>query len=172
MSDTTRVRDRSQPESEQEGERYYAGIGEMKVTHNPCKLIIMGLGSCIGVTLHDRFAKVGGIAHIMLPESNGIVENSCKYADTAVPLLLKEMLRHNAKKNLIEAKIAGGATMFSTMDTLQIGKRNTEVVKEALKNEGIQLIAEDTGGSSGRTITLDIRTGKLQVKNKDEIKTI
>jgi chemotaxis protein CheD len=163
---------RSLSESENEGERHYAGIGEMKVARNPSVLIIMGLGSCIGLTFHDRYAKVGGIAHIMLPDSRGFVEKSCKYADTAVPLLLKEMMRSKAKKGQIVAKIAGGATMFSGMDTLQIGKRNTEVVKEALKNEGIILVAEDTGGSSGRTITLDIQTGKLSVKNKKEIKTI
>ena len=132
----------------------------------------MGLGSCVGLTLHDRYAKIGGIAHIMLPESKGIAENSCKYADTAVPSLLKEMVRHKAKKDQIVAKIAGGATMFSAMDILQIGKRNTEVVKEALKNEGIRLVAEDTGGISGRTITLDTRTGNLHVKNKNEVKTI
>jgi chemotaxis protein CheD len=163
---------RSQPESENEGKRYYAGIGEMKVAHNPSLLIIMGLGSCIGLTLHDRYAKVGGIAHIMLPDSRGIVGKTCKYADTAVPLLLKEMVRHKAKKEQTIAKIAGGATLFSGMDTLQIGKRNADVVKEALKKEGIRLIAEDTGGSSGRTITFDVHTGKLHVKTKDEVKTI
>lgn len=166
------VIERSQSESEKGGERHYAGIGEMKVAHNPSVLIIMGLGSCIGLTLHDRYAKVGGIAHIMLPDSRGFVEKSCKYADIAVPLLLEEMMRYKAKKGQIVAKIAGGATMFSGMDTLQIGKRNTEVVKEALKNEGIRLVAEDTGGSSGRTITLDIQTGNLSVKNKNEVKTI
>jgi chemotaxis protein CheD len=166
------VSERSQSESENEGKRYYAGIGELKVAHNPSQLIIMGLGSCIGLTFHDRFVKVGGIAHIMLPDSNGTKEKTCKYADTAVPLLLKEMVRHNAKKEQIVAKIAGGATMFPAMDTLQIGKRNTGVVKEALKKERIRLIAEDTGGSSGRTITLDIHTGKLHVKNKNEVKTI
>lgn len=158
--------------SEDNGERYYAGIGEMKVAHNPSSLMIMGLGSCIGLTFYDRYARVGGIAHIMLPDSKGVTAKSCKYADTAVPLLLKAMFRRNAKKDKIVAKMAGGASMFSAMDTLQIGRRNTEVVKEALKKEGIRLIAEDTGGNCGRTITLDTRTGKLSVKTKDVVKTI
>ncbi|MHC1600018.1 MAG: chemotaxis protein CheD [Candidatus Methanospirareceae archaeon] len=165
--------ERSPSESEDKGGRYYAGIGEMKVAHNPSLLIIMGLGSCIGLALHDRYVKVGGIAHIMLPESKGVtVKGCCKYADTAVPLLLKEMLRHKAKKERIVAKIAGGASMFSAMDTLRIGTRNAEVVKEALKNEGIRLVAEDTGGTCGRTITLDTCTGDLRVKTKDGIKSI
>lgn len=165
--------ERSQSESEDKEERYYAGIGEMKVGHNPCLLIIMGLGSCIGLTLHDRYVKVGGIAHIMLPDSKGVtVKGCCKYADTAVPLLLKEMLRHNARKDRIVAKMAGGASMFSAMDALRIGRRNAEVVKEALKNEGIRLVAEDTGGTCGRTVTLDTCNGKLSVKTKDGIKHI
>lgn len=70
------------------------------------------------------------------------------------------------------AKIAGGASMFAAMDTLQIGEKNTEVVKKALKDEGIRLVAEDTGGNCGRTITLDTRTGELSVKTKDTITII
>ncbi|MBN1762561.1 MAG: chemotaxis protein CheD [Methanomicrobia archaeon] len=166
------VIERSQSESGDKGERYYAGIGEMKVAHNPSALIIMGLGSCIGLTFHDKYARVGGIAHIMLPDSKGSTVKSCKYADLAIPLLLNEMLKHDARKGRIVAKIAGGASMFAAMDTLQIGKKNTEIVKKALKDEGIRLVAEDTGGTCGRTITLDTHTGDLSVKTKDTIKKI
>jgi chemotaxis protein CheD len=166
--------EQSKPESEDGGERYYAGIGEMKVAHNPHQLVIMGLGSCIGLALYDGHAKVGGIAHIMLPEGKdgSNTGKCCKFADRAIPLLLKEMLRYKAVKERIVAKIAGGASMFSAMDTLQIGDRNTIVVKEELKKAGIRLVAEETGGNSGRTVTLDTCTGKLGVKTKDGIKSI
>jgi len=154
--------------------RLYAGIGEMKVAHNPHQLIIMGLGSCIGLALYDKSAKVGGIAHIMLPEGKdgGNTGKCCKFADKAIPVLLKEMLRYKAKKERIVAKMAGGASMFSAMDSLQIGDRNSMVVKEELKKAGIRLAGEDIGGNYGRTVTLDTCTGVFSVKTKDGIKII
>lgn len=165
--------ERLKSESEEEVERYYAGIGEMKVAHNPHQLVIMGLGSCIGLALYDRSAKVGGIAHIMLPESSsGPTGKCCKFADRAVPVLVKELLRHKAEKERIVAKMAGGASMFSAMDRLQIGDRNAIVVKEELKEAGIRLAAADTGGNYGRTVTLDTCTGVFSVKTKDGIKSI
>ncbi len=166
--------EQSKSESEDGVERYYAGIGEMKVAHNPHQLVIMGLGSCIGLALYDGHAKVGGIAHIMLPEGKdgSNTGKCCKFADRAIPLLLKEMLRYKAVKERTVAKIAGGASMFSAMDTLQIGDRNSIVVKEELKKTGIRLVAEETGGKYGRTVTLDTCTGKLGVKTKDGIKSI
>jgi chemotaxis protein CheD len=168
------VIEQSKSESENEAERYYAGIGETHVAHNPHQLIIMGLGSCIGLALYDRHARVGGIAHIMLPDGkgDGNAGKCCKFADRAVPVLLKEMLRWNAKKERIVAKMAGGASMFSAMDTLRIGERNTEVVKEALKKERIRLVAEDTGRNCARTVTLDTCTGEFSVKTKDGVKRI
>lgn len=158
----------------EEGERLYAGIGEMHVAHNPSSLIIMGLGSCIALALYDKVSKVGGIAHVMLPDSRGDCDakKCCKYADRAIPILLKEMARCDAKKEHIVAKIAGGASIFSSMDSLQIGEKNKEVVKKALKTEKIRLVAEDTGGRLGRTVTLDTRTGDFSVKTKDEVKII
>ncbi len=168
-----------------EGHPYYVGIGEMKVAHNPHRLIIMGLGSCIGLALYDPGVKVGGVAHIMLPEcggggraqgqsqSQGQSESQrCKFADTAVPLLVEKMVQHKADKSRMIAKLAGGASIFTAMDALRIGERNAEVVKEKLKHEGIKVAAEDTGGNCARTIVLDTCTGRLSVKTKEGIQVI
>ena len=62
--------------------------------------------------------------------------------------------------------------MFTAIDTLKIGERNTVVVKEELKKAGIRLIAEDTGKTCARTVTLDTRTGKFSVKTKEGVKTM
>ncbi len=166
--------ERFNPELEDEVEKQYAGIGEMKIAHNPGLLIVMGIGSCIALALYDGYVKVGGIAHIMLPDSRGgrRTKKSCKFADVAVLILLEEMLRHDAKKKQIVAKIAGGASMFSVMDTLQIGEKNAIVVKEALKEEGIKLVAEDIGGNYARSVILDTCTGELTVKAKGGVKSI
>ncbi len=154
--------------------KQYAGIGEMKIAHNPGLLMVMGIGSCIALALYDKYVKVGGMAHIMLPDSRGgrKAKKSCKFADEAVLILLEEMLRHDAKKMQIVAKIAGGASMFSVMDTLQIGEKNAAVVKEMLIEEGIKLVAEDVGGNYARSVILDTCTGEFTVKAKGGVKNL
>ncbi|RLA93542.1 MAG: chemotaxis protein CheD, partial [Deltaproteobacteria bacterium] len=71
------------------------GIGDYKVTKEPSvTLITYSLGSCIGVTVYDPAAKVGGMLHFMLPESRinpeRAIERPAIFADTGLPLLLKE----------------------------------------------------------------------------------
>ncbi|MFA5536031.1 MAG: chemotaxis protein CheD, partial [Bacillota bacterium] len=71
------------------------GIADWKVAKVPQQIITLGLGSCVGIALFDQYARVGGLAHIMLPDSTQFQrnENRAKYADTALPDMLEEMLR-------------------------------------------------------------------------------
>ncbi|CAM3633793.1 MULTISPECIES: chemotaxis protein CheD [Paenibacillus] len=130
-----------------------------------------GLGSCVGLTLYDPVAKIGGLAHIMLPSSSIAREgqlNLAKYADTALPVLLNKMKELGAVQARLVAKMAGGAQMFSFAgagDTMRIGPRNVESCKEGLQQMGIALIAEDTGENYGRTVELDCSTGKFTVRS-------
>lgn len=130
-----------------------------------------GLGSCVGLTLYDPVAKIGGLAHIMLPSSSIAREgqlNLAKYADTALPVLLNKMKELGAVQARMVAKMAGGAQMFSFAgagDTMRIGPRNVESCKEGLQQMGIALIAEDTGENYGRTVELDCFTGKFTVRS-------
>ena len=43
------------------------GMADYKVGAAPSTLISYGLGSCIGLSLYDPQAKVGGLLHYMLP---------------------------------------------------------------------------------------------------------
>ncbi|ANY75512.1 chemotaxis protein CheD [Paenibacillus ihbetae] len=130
-----------------------------------------GLGSCVGLTLYDPVAKIGGLAHVMLPSSSIAREgqlNLAKYADTALPVLLNKMKDMGAVQARMVAKMAGGAQMFSFAgagDTMRIGPRNVESCKEGLQQMGIALIAEDTGENYGRTVELDCFTGKFTVRS-------
>jgi len=130
-----------------------------------------GLGSCVGLTLYDPVAKIGGLAHVMLPSSSIAREgqlNLAKYADTALPVLLNKMMDMGAVQARMVAKMAGGAQMFSFAgagDTMRIGPRNVESCKEGLQQMGIALIAEDTGENYGRTVELDCFTGKFTVRS-------
>ena len=145
------------------------GMADLKIAKFPRILTTLGLGSCVGIALYDVNAKVAGLAHIMLPNSKQIKNNvnKAKFADTGINLLLEEMIRAGASKSRIVAKIAGGAQMFSfsgNNDVMKIGFRNTQATKEILNELRIPIIAEDTGGTYGRTIEVYSDTGGLLVK--------
>lgn len=145
-------------------------IAEVKAVASPTGLISIGLGSCVGICLYDSLAKVGGLAHVMLPDSSQArkTEYKGKFADTAVPALIFEMLKLGASKRRLVAKIAGGAQMFNfstTSEFMCIGERNVEAVLEALRKESIPLIFQDTGKNYGRSIRLCTSTGLLYIRS-------
>ncbi|ONI44528.1 chemotaxis protein CheD [Candidatus Epulonipiscioides gigas] len=145
------------------------GIAELKTGKSPEKIITIGLGSCVGVTLYDPISKIGGMVHIMLPNSKEIKNNDnvAKFADTGIPKLLQEVLKKGAKKNNIVAKMAGGAQMFNLStnnNALRIGDRNIIATKKILQELNIPIKANDTGQNYGRTIILDLNTGGLLVR--------
>ena len=144
------------------------GMADYKTARAPEILLTAGLGSCIGICIHDPILKLGGMAHIMLPTANGSLGgNPAKYADTALELLLKEISGMGAIKSRLKAKIAGGAQMFSfpgKPPILKIGDRNAEAVEQELKKKGIPLLVKDVGGNFGRTIHFDVGTGELRIR--------
>lgn len=147
---------------------FIVGMADYKVARTPDKLMTAGLGSCIGVCIYDLNSQVAGLGHIMLPnfkESNR--GNLAKYADTCLEIMLMELKKMGANRSRLQAKMAGGAQMFSfagKAPLLKIGERNAEAVQAELKKAGIPLLAYDVGGTFGRTINFDIRTGSLHIK--------
>lgn len=130
------------------------GIGEFKV--GDFAMTSIGLGSCIAIVLHDKKKLIGGVAHVMLPNSNEKKDRPGKFADTAVPKILEELTAGGSNKRDIFAKIAGGSSMFKQFKgNLDIGGRNIEAIKEVLKRYNIPLEGEDTGGNIGRSIMYD-----------------
>lgn len=149
------------------------GMADYKVGKSPATLISYGLGSCIGVSLYDPQTKVGGLLHIMLPDSTQAraSDNPAKFADTGFPLMLADVLKAGASQSRLVAKIAGGAQMFAfanATDIMRVGARNAEAVKKILKDNRIRLIAEDTGGTYGRTVSIDLTNGAYKVKTIDK----
>jgi chemotaxis protein CheD len=148
-------------------------MADYKVGSAPSTIISYGLGSCIGISLYDPQTKVGGLLHIMLPDSTQArpTDNPAKFADTGLPLMLKDVLALGAVKTRLVAKIAGGAQMFAfqnATDIMRVGSRNAEAAKKILKDQGIKIIAEDTGGTYGRTVSIDLNTGVYKVKTIDK----
>ncbi|TKC18678.1 chemotaxis protein CheD [Robertmurraya kyonggiensis] len=146
------------------------GIADMNIVTTPNLIRTSGLGSCVGVVVYDQAKELAGLAHVMLPDSSlaksGIL-NIAKYADTAVKELVSRMIDLGARSYSMKAKIAGGAQMFqftSSNDMMRIGPRNVEAVKRELAMLKISLVAEDVGGSSGRTIEFDPKTCLLNIR--------
>ena len=151
------------------GDMIIVGMADLNAVKNPGALTTLGLGSCVGIALYDPVSKVAGLAHIMLPDSTQIQNNSnaAKFADTATIRLIFIMQRLGARKELLKAKIAGGAQMFdfhTTNEALRIGDRNVEATLKFLALHGIPVIARDTGLNYGRTVELYAENGKFLIK--------
>jgi len=147
------------------------GIAEMNIVQAPQFIRTSGLGSCVGVVLYDATSKIAGMVHVMLPNSSLARTsdfNPCKYADTGVDHLLQMVIRSGASLPKLKAKMAGGAQMFqfssSSSEMMRIGPRNVEAVRERLESHQIQVVGEDCGGNSGRTIEFNPESGKLMIK--------
>lgn len=147
------------------------GISDYKLARNPSVFVTYALGSCVGICLYDKQVKVGGLSHIMLPESSMFTKsdiNRMKFADTAIVDLVQELMRIGADKRRIVAKIAGGAQMFEVQQGSAIGTigdRNVVSVKNALQSLRIPILAEDTGLNYGRTVYFDLETGTMKVQS-------
>ena len=146
------------------------GMADLKTCKAPDGVITLGLGSCVGIALRDPVTGIGGLAHIMLPDSTAIhngASNIPKFADTGITQLVKEMVALGAVQSRLVAKLAGGATMFqfaTKSDMMQIGQRNVEASKKKLAELKIPILAEDTGANDGRTVTFFPETGDFVIR--------
>ena len=146
------------------------GMADLKACKSPDGVTTLGLGSCVGIAIRDPIAKVGGLAHVMLPDSTQIENNSnkFKFADTGIEELVKQIFALGGNKSRFEAKIAGGAQMFSFQnksDMVRVGERNVEASKKKLKELGIPLKAEDTGLNNGRTVIFYPENGDFAIRS-------
>ncbi len=151
------------------GEVIKVGMADLKLCMSPNAVTTLGLGSCVGVAIRDPQTKVGGLAHVMLPDSTAVKNNGniAKFADTGVDELIRQMEAAGASKKRMVAKIAGGAQMFamqSKTELVRVGEKNVNAVKARLAMHGIKIIAEDTGANYGRTVVFYPETGDYEIK--------
>jgi chemotaxis protein CheD len=138
-------------------------MGEMAVSREPGHVLVsLGLGSCIGVALVDSRSGVAGLAHVVLPESAGRDEKLGRFADKAVPALLSQIECLGAVRPRVKAVLVGGASMFALGSAgLDVGPRNEAAVRDALKALRVPVAACETGGNRGRTIRVDVESGRV-----------
>ncbi len=143
------------------------GISDYKVAKSPGRLITLGLGSCVGIAIYDKKNRIGGLSHIMLPDSTlfnrGIKIE--KFADLAIPHMVEEITNGSRNINLV-AKIAGGASMFNFTDEASgnIGHRNVLAVEKVLKELKIPILGKHTGGNMGRTMIVDLENFIVDIR--------
>jgi chemotaxis protein CheD len=146
------------------------GMGELQIAKDDATVLTcLGLGSCVALCAYDSKAKVAGMAHIVLPSGGSDAGGtSVKYADSGVPLLINKMMTMGARKSSLTLKIAGGSRMLSIPGAgsarMNIGERNAEEVKNTIRKLGLRIEADDTGGTTGRTVQLFADSGRVTVK--------
>lgn len=145
------------------------GIADAKVTSDPAaSLVTHALGSCVGITAYDRKHQIGGLLHILLPDSKldpaEAERNPYKYADTGITKLFEEMARAGADRRRLEVRLLGGAQMLNDEGLFNIGQRNVLAARKLLWKMGCFLKGEETGGAVSRTVRLEVGTGEVWIR--------
>ena len=152
---------------------HIVGISDMKVSNESSDVLVTySLGSCIGVTLFDPVAQVGGLIHCMLPLSSidpvKAEANPFMFTDLGIPALLKAVFDLGAERKRLVAKVAGAAKMLDSKDMFKIGERNYTVMRKVLWKNNILIAAEDIAGTVPRTMFLHMDLGKTIIKSRGQ----
>jgi len=149
------------------------GVGDGQVTGNPQHtLVTYALGSCIAVLIHDPVARVGGLLHFMLPESSldlaKAEKNPNMFADTGIPLLFRTAYKLGADKKRMKVGVFGGAQVMDDNSLFNIGKRNHAALRKIFWKAGVFIHKEAVGGTTARTVRLDVSTGQMWLRGAGE----
>jgi chemotaxis protein CheD len=145
------------------------GVADMVVSNDPsAELVTYSLGSCLGITVYDPEKRVGGLLHIMLPDSTIDPAKAAgapfMFVDTGVPHLFRSVCNLGAERRRLVVRVAGGAQFLDPGGVFNIGERNYKALVRLLGQNGFAIHAQDVGGVSSRTIRLDLTTGKISVR--------
>ncbi len=150
--------------------KIFVPMGDRRVLKDEGTLSISGLGSCVAIVLYDAVCRVGGLAHVLLPEpSYSKRERLWLFATTAIPALVKEMEEAGADSSHLTARLVGGASMFQDLlppDRPNIGQRNIAAARATLAEANIPVIAEEVGGDVGRSLEFDLGNGAIRIRSQ------
>ena len=143
------------------------GVADWRVADDDTLLVTSGLGSCVAVAVHDVDEGVGGLLHAMLPEADGPVENPAKYVDSGLDEMLSAMVRLGASPANLTAKLAGGSAMLDLSIGDGVGARNVAAAERALADADVELLASETGGDNGRSVSFSPASGDVTIDRVD-----
>lgn len=165
------------PLAQTEADKLTIGVADMQVTNGPSAVLVThALGSCIGVTLYDPLARVGGMLHFMLPSGRESPDkakaNPAMFGDSGVPMLFRACYELGAVKERLVVCAAGGAEIMNDNGTFRIGARNRTILRQLFWKNGVLLAADDTGGSVSRTMQLSMESGAVTIRTKGLERTL
>lgn len=152
--------------------RYAARIlpGEYYVTRND-EAVSTTLGSCIAACVRDRVAGIGGMNHFMLPAIAGAdpedwnaagLGAATRYGNHAMEHLINAIMRNGGRRENLEVKVFGGGRILENM--MNVGMRNIAFMRDYLRAEGLDLVAEDVGDVHPRMVAYLPASGVAKVK--------
>jgi chemotaxis protein CheD len=146
---------------------FHAGRGEGRMK-------TFALGSCLAIVLYEPANRVGALSHTMLPQAQNTPSSEAgtrtpaKYVDSAIPAMVQEICKLGASPSKVVSKLVGGARMFpgiASSEVVNIGERNVARARQVLAAMKISIVAEDTGGTHGRSVLFDLSDGSLLVSS-------
>lgn len=150
--------------------RIFVPMGDRRVGQGGVTLSIKGLGSCVAIVLYDEMSRVGGLAHVLLPNRSFSERDRCwLFVTEAIPALLEELEEAGAERSRLTARLVGGAAMFQDLAVQErpnIGRRNVSAARRMLARIGIPIVAEEVGGGAGRSIDFDLSSGRVFVSSQ------
>jgi len=147
--------------------------GDFYFGQGPVRLITL-LGSCVAVILWHPRLRLGGMCHYMLPaRGHGRVsEPDGRYADEAMELFRREVLRAGAPASQYRARLFGGGNMFSSRSApaaLNVGTRNVEAARSLATCLGVRVDEEHLGGVGYRKLAFELWSGKTRLDHCQEL---
>lgn len=143
--------------------QYFITDGQFIITTVPADINTV-LGSCVSVCVWDKKMKMGGMNHYLMPGSTSSVAGNPNHGYTSIPMLIRSMINRGAQLENMESKIFGGCNSWVRENNFfAVGNKNVEVANLLLKEAGVKITAQNTGGIYGRKITFNTLTGKVKV---------
>jgi len=135
-------------------------IGQVKAGRGKVILQSKAIGSCVAIVACDATKHIGALAHVMLPgraPAKKATEKT-KYADDAIDAIINRMSKLGSKIDDIEVALVGGANILRRPDDTICGS-NIESALRLLEEKHLKVRAQAVGGTSRRSVSLDVELG-------------
>ncbi|WP_232701718.1 chemotaxis protein CheD [Halobacterium wangiae] len=143
------------------------GVADWRVASSDSTLVTSGLGSCVAVAVYDPAEGVGGLLHAMLPEAPEPVDKPAKYVDSGIEEMVDELVQQGASRQNLAAKLAGGSSMLDISVGDAVGQRNVDAAHDVLDAADVKLVAAETGGNDGRSVSFSPASGDVTINRVD-----
>jgi len=141
--------------------------GQYYVTRKD-KMIVTVLGTCVGACIRDRVRGIGGMNHFMLADWGRDAANprsrAAQHGLFAMDKLIDQLVKKGAQTHWLEAKIFGGSDLLRDVNSVDMGRVNSDFLRNYLEKRGIKVAANSMGGAYPRKVYFFPRSGEVMVR--------